>query len=195
MSASALVASPVPRGAASTSKPVTADEAVEVVRSYYQAINDRDYQAAYALLSPELRQQSLSTFAAGFAGTVRDDVEILSAEPGRSGRPGVSVRITAHHADGSTPVVEGTYVIGREGGVSRIVEADVGQQVPSVLVATPPAPLSSSGPLPCAPEQIDLSIAAQEAAGELAITVTITANSDPCYLSPDVTLSVEGADG
>jgi hypothetical protein len=61
----------------------TSRGAEEVLRAYYAAINDRDYQRAYAAWGDDgpPGRPTVRTFASGFAGT--DSVHVVLGAPGR----------------------------------------------------------------------------------------------------------------
>lgn len=61
----------------------TSRGAEEVVRAYYAAINDRDYERAYAAWGNDgpPGRPTVRTFASGFAGT--DSVHVVLGAPGR----------------------------------------------------------------------------------------------------------------
>ncbi|WP_051966035.1 CSN8/SAC3 domain-containing protein [Kitasatospora mediocidica] len=86
--------------------PTVPDSASAVVGAYFAAINSHDYATAWSLGGENL-SPSYSAFVAGFADTVRDDVQIV----GVSGSA-VSVRLTATLASGGTQVYAGTYDVG-----------------------------------------------------------------------------------
>ena len=96
-----------------TSTPVTSPTPVAdpaaVVEDYVGAINDHDYQAAWQLGGYHFAS-SYSAFTAGFATTVRDELDITGVNG-----DDVSVQITAVQTNGTNVVFEGTYVI--SGGV------------------------------------------------------------------------------
>src|SRR6266536_2002013 len=85
-------------------RPKPADPAT-VVRRFYGAINDRDYQTAWALGGKNLGNRSYQTFVAGFADTDHDDLRITAVR-GQL----VDVRLIATQ-DGGTrhTVYAGTY--------------------------------------------------------------------------------------
>jgi hypothetical protein len=84
-----------------------------VVEAYYDAINARDYPAAWALLGGSRFGQTYDEFAAGFANTVHDALTITGVNGDT-----VTVKLVATHSDGSTRTYRGTYTV--RGG--RIVE-------------------------------------------------------------------------
>jgi len=95
----------------------TAEDAVDVVDAYFAAINDRDYETAYALWrnEGEASGQTFEEFAAGFTETVSVTWEM--GDPGRID-PGagqryipIPVTLTATMTAGETQRFEGTYVL------------------------------------------------------------------------------------
>ncbi|MFD7469307.1 hypothetical protein [Streptomyces tendae] len=95
----------------------TTDEtgAEATVTAYFDAINNRDFAAAWELGGRNLNQD-YDTFVAGFATTQRDDLTVT----GTSGDD-VSVTVVAWETDGTQTTYEGTYTV--SGGV--ITSADM----------------------------------------------------------------------
>ncbi|MFD7666899.1 hypothetical protein [Streptomyces sp. NPDC059788] len=93
----------------------TARDAASVVQDFYAAVNARDFRRAWDLGGKNLGG-SYSSFAAGFADTVRDTVHVV----GVSGDV-VTVTLEAAQRDGSVRTFAGTYTV-RDGG---IVAADI----------------------------------------------------------------------
>ncbi|CAL9501878.1 hypothetical protein [Streptomyces sp. enrichment culture] len=85
------------------------------VTAYFDAINNRDFAAAWELGGKNL-DQDYDSFVAGFATTQRDDVTVT----GMSGDD-VSVTVVAWETDGTQTTFEGTYTV--SGGV--ITSADM----------------------------------------------------------------------
>ncbi|MFI1759391.1 hypothetical protein [Streptomyces sp. NPDC020571] len=85
------------------------------VTAYFDAINNRDFAAAWELGGKNLNQD-YDSFVAGFATTQRDDVTVT----GTSGDD-VSVTVVAWETDGTQTTYVGTYTVG--GGV--ITAADM----------------------------------------------------------------------
>ena len=128
---------------ATASEP-TPEDAVAVIRNYYEAINSGDFNRAYALWSDEGRASGKSPqqFAAGFADTTGVSVEMQA--PGNVDAAAgsryieVPVTITATHRDGSQHRFTGKYVLRRamvDGATPeqrqwRIASADLGEAVP-----------------------------------------------------------------
>ncbi len=94
-------------------------EAVQVIRDYYQAIARRDYQQAYSQWDQEGRAsgQSFEQFKQGFANTASTTVEV--GEPDSSGGAvgsvyvEVPVTITAKTTNGVSQQFRGSYVLRR----------------------------------------------------------------------------------
>jgi hypothetical protein len=86
-----------------------------VVINYFAAINSGDYRLAWSLGGDNL-DPSYDHFAAGFAGTKRDTVTVLSTTGDT-----VRIQLDAEQSDGSHRSFSGTYTV--RGGV--IVGADV----------------------------------------------------------------------
>lgn len=116
-----------------------ADEAVAVIRDYYDAINAGAHDQAYGLWSDHGKAsgQSPVQFADGFDGTVRVSVEVMA--PGRidltagSRYIEVPIALSATHRDGSTQKYVGAYTLRRtvvdgasaEQRAWRITSADI----------------------------------------------------------------------
>jgi major membrane immunogen (membrane-anchored lipoprotein) len=95
------------------------EDAVAVIRDYYDAINSGDFDRAYALWSDNGRTsgQSPQQFASGFADTTGVSVEMQAPGPvdaaAGSRYIDVPVTITATHRDGSRHRYGGKYVLRR----------------------------------------------------------------------------------
>ena len=106
-------------GSVSDTLPGTSRGAGEVVRAYYAAINDRDYQRAYAAWGDDgpPGRPTVQTFAAGFAGT--DSVRVVLGAPGRiEGAAGsryvrIPVRVRAFEHDVGPREYVGSYTVRR----------------------------------------------------------------------------------
>jgi hypothetical protein len=91
-----------------------------------QTVDARDFQTAYSLLGGSLRgQQSYQAYVAGYANTVSATVQILAVSPAAGGTYNIQARVLARNTDGSVQQYAGTYTVGLEGGVLKIVEAHV----------------------------------------------------------------------
>jgi hypothetical protein len=105
------------------------DLARQVILAYFQAINARDYRAAYNSFGAEFQQQqSFASFAAGFEATERDDVEIVAVEPAAADRYSVTVRLTAYQTDDSIKRFAGAYFVGKEYGAWKILDANLTEE-------------------------------------------------------------------
>ena len=94
-------------------------EAVQVIRNYYSAIDRRDYQQAYSAWDRDgaASHQSFKSFKQGFANTASVAVEV--GEPGRlDGAAGstyieIPVTVTAVTKNGTRQRFRGSYVLRR----------------------------------------------------------------------------------
>ncbi|MCL1635206.1 hypothetical protein M2650_11280 [Luteimonas sp. SX5] len=111
---------PAPDDSASqTAAEPTPEDAIAVVRDYYDSINSGSFARAYSLWSDGGRSsgQSPEQFAAGFAETAKVDVEIQ--QPGRVDAAAgsryieVPVAISATRKDGSVRKYVGAYTLRR----------------------------------------------------------------------------------
>jgi len=91
-------------GSAGPSSGPSADPA-ETVRSYFAAINNRDFAQAWKL-GGQHTGSSYSSFVSGFSTTAKDTVTILSV----SGNV-VTARLTAQQTDGTVKSYQGTYTV------------------------------------------------------------------------------------
>jgi serine/threonine-protein kinase len=115
-------APPAPTATQSTGTAVSAGDPARVVRAYFTAINEHRYHAAWLLVGGGTAGQSAGTsyqqYVAGFAGTLRDRVTIVST----SGDV-VTARLRAVQDNGTTKMYSGTYTV--SGGI--ITYSDVHQ--------------------------------------------------------------------
>jgi hypothetical protein len=123
----AAVASAASAGTATAvSTPILVDEGIAkaLVQRYYTAINGRDYQSAYDVLTAKWHQrQGYADFAGGYAGTRRDTLTILAAGPAsQAGTPGyvLTVDVVAETTSGRTQHFNGLYFVILEGGQPKI---------------------------------------------------------------------------
>lgn len=93
---------PQPTSTTTTSAPPGPDT---VVQSYYQAINNHDYQTAWDLGGKNLGG-SYEQFSAGFADTAKDQITVV----GVSGDT-VQVQLTAQQTDGTARNFTGSYTV------------------------------------------------------------------------------------
>ncbi|MBW8822852.1 MAG: hypothetical protein JF567_01205 [Xanthomonadales bacterium] len=99
----------------------TVDDAVRVVREYYDAINRGAYDRAYALWSDRgaASGKSLQQFSDGFADTARDSIDIqrpsASAVEGAAGSRylEIPVRVIATRRDQGSNTYSGSYILRR----------------------------------------------------------------------------------
>ncbi len=101
--------------------------AIRLVASYYDAINQRNYRAAYTYLGPDLqRRQPYDQFAAGFADTVRDEIlRLESGPPAADGSVEVKIGFIAHRTRDSS-MYTGTYLVGVAGsGRTAILKGEL----------------------------------------------------------------------
>lgn len=96
-----------------------------VVESYFAAINRRDYNTAYQIVSPAIGG-TYAGFAAAFSGTARDVVTVNSVNGNV-----VTASLTAYQTDGSQKRYHGTYTVSG----SRIVATHVAELAPPMTVA------------------------------------------------------------
>lgn len=103
-------------------------DAVMVLRSYFTAINNRQYDKAYALFGAAMRQQNPSrdAFVSGYNLTLSDDLHVIAASP-NDGQTVVAIRLVAHQQDGALWYFHGTYTIGPEDGALKILAANIMQ--------------------------------------------------------------------
>lgn len=110
---------PLPSDGSAVAAEPGPDDALAVVRDYYAAINQGQFDQAYALWSDGGRAsgQSAQQFAAGFADTTGVSVELLAPGPVDAGAGQrhieVPVAITATQRDGSQRKYVGAYVLRR----------------------------------------------------------------------------------
>ena len=89
---------------------------VGLIRSFYNAVNRKEYQRAYGYMQLGSEQPDYNTFAAGYADTV--SVSLITGEPNMDAAAGsvyagVPVVLTAAHTDGSLHKYWGCYVARR----------------------------------------------------------------------------------
>jgi Protein kinase domain len=96
------VASTAPATSRAVSAPATP---ATVVRRYYAAISRRAYRRAW-LLGGDHTPSSYSQFVAGYSGTQRDEVTILSSSGDQ-----VTAKFAALQTDGSVKYYRGSYVV------------------------------------------------------------------------------------
>lgn len=108
-----------------------AEAATNVVMGYFGSINAKDYQAAYAALGSSLQAgQPYAAFAAGYATTLKVEPSgiLISGSTEQAVVYQVTLSLSATQNDGSVKNYKGTYSLGTENGIWKIVAADVAQQ-------------------------------------------------------------------
>lgn len=116
----ALPVDPATAPLAAEPPPARAEDAVEIVRQYYQAINERSFGVAHALWSGggSASGQSPDQFARGFDNTVSTSMELMA--PGQVGPAAgpdaieVPVAIESTLRDGSVRRFVGVYTLRRD---------------------------------------------------------------------------------
>lgn len=123
-----VAAAPMPGQAAHVAPSAYRENiAAIVVLNFYDAINTGDFEYAYALLGGSWRLgQSYNNFVQGFAATAWDDVVVLSTTEGRTSST-VTIALDAYQKDGSVKYFRGTYTVGYEGGIHRILSGTLRQ--------------------------------------------------------------------
>ena len=95
-----------------------------LLERYYTAVNERDYQAAYELVTSKWRQrQGYPDFAGGYSGTRRDTLTVLAAGPASQGGTAgyvLSVDVVAETTSGRTQHFNGLYFVIVEGDQPKI---------------------------------------------------------------------------
>lgn len=103
--ASASETPPHSAAAPSTVNPSSVSSPAAVVEAYFAAIDAENYEEAWALGGENLGE-SYAQFAAGFAATASDTVEVLSTDGNT-----VNVDLTATQTDGVQQQFTGTYTV------------------------------------------------------------------------------------
>jgi hypothetical protein len=105
------------------------DTARALVTQYYTYINQKNYDAAYDLLSQEwMARMSRQTFDSGFSNTLQDTLTIVSAEVLSDGTVQVDITLQAQHTDGSIINYAGYYIVTKENEKLVLLTAKVNQQ-------------------------------------------------------------------
>jgi hypothetical protein len=116
-----------------TSTPTLLDEGIakSLVERYYAAINARDFQGAYSLLSAEWRQrQSYNDFAAGYRGTVHDTATFTgTASAAKESLHGYVVALDLDaQSTARLQRYKGLYFVALEDGQPRIQSGELSPQ-------------------------------------------------------------------
>lgn len=158
--------------------------AEQFVIDYYDALQKHSWSKAYNLLGGAFHQdQSLDDFIAGFAETAYTSVEVGHVASASGGRYAVGVVVNAWLSDGSPQQYVGTYFVGREGGVAKIVGAEL-----EVGDSYSLAPLCFAG-------QLSASAAGGSATGHRYSDITVTNNGDVCVLAGMPSVSIKDKHG
>jgi len=160
---------------------VSASSGVEqFVIDYYDAIQKHQWSTAYGILGSKFHQkQTLAQFTAGFDDTAYTSVAIQHVTGVLTGNKyGVDVVINAWKNDGSPQAFSGRYFIGREGGVSKIVDASIKT-----------ASTSGLSPL-CQASNLGITLTGDAGTGHRFGNLTATNNGGACTLAgmPSVVL-------
>ncbi|GCE17373.1 serine/threonine protein kinase [Dictyobacter kobayashii] len=121
--------SPTPQPTATpTAATVTADNARNLVTSYFDDINQSNYQDAYNHWTKAYQDaHPYDQFSAGFTQTQHDDVTITDVSPIDNGNYKVSVIMNSTEVDSSGATVvkkfQGAYVVGLEQGAPHFLPA------------------------------------------------------------------------
>jgi hypothetical protein len=118
--------------------------ALDVLRRYYQAIDERDYRRAYALWARDgaASGQVYDAFAAGFAQTANTGVKFTG--PAKLGAAAgtiyaeVPVRVDATTTAGELQHFEGTYVLRRANDVPGATPEQLRWHIDSAKLAAAP---------------------------------------------------------
>src|SRR5437764_3051118 len=111
--------------------PTSSQQAQAVLQQFYENLNKRDYQSAYNLLGQKFQQgQSFSNFAGGYAHTQHDDFTFDSITPLADGTVKVVMTINATEDAASGAgvqhsVYKGSYVVGQENGMWKILSGNL----------------------------------------------------------------------
>lgn len=111
---------------------LTPATASALVQTFYNDVNARHYNDAYALLSNEWhQQQSLADFSNGYQNTIKDTLKIEGTQALADGTIRVNMQLQAleQHTDGTqgTTIYAGSYVVGLENGKLRILRGALSQ--------------------------------------------------------------------
>ena len=191
---SVLPASPTPATVYTTPEPPLLDQqaAQDTVVGYFHAINQHEYAMAYAYLGADLQQiQTYSEFASGFSDTVQDTVTISDITSPQPNELAVSLRLDAEQSDGTTRHFDGTYIVGIEDNVPKIIAADVKEENNGTPVASPAADMTS-----CLAQDLKAVASYQGATGSVAGSIIFTnAGSGTCILEGTPDIEIVDANG
>jgi len=104
-------------------------QAQQVIRSYYVAINQQRYQDAYNLWGHAYQSsQSSDQFAKGFSTTQHDDIVIQGSKQLADGRVQVAVVLYATNKQNAGSVIntfQGNYIVGQEDGIWKLLDSSL----------------------------------------------------------------------
>jgi hypothetical protein len=123
-----VVPTKIPTTSTSTSTPSA--QARAVVVQLYNDINAHDYQSAWNLWGSAYQNSTTYTsYAAGYANTVHDELTINSITPQSNFTAVVGVTITATEKSASggtvTSTYTGTYLVGQENGTWKLLSGNI----------------------------------------------------------------------
>jgi serine/threonine protein kinase len=111
--------------------PSPSQQAQAVIRRYYNAINQADYQTAYQQWGTAYQNANpYNQFASGFANTRHDDLVINTVTPLSDGTVKVAITLYATEQSSSGTVVkefQGYYIVGQENGSWKLLTASIQQ--------------------------------------------------------------------
>src|SRR6266568_6692872 len=114
-----------PSGNLSGINPPTKQQATALISQYYEAINARNYKAAYDLWGNAFRgSTSYDIFVQGFTDTQKDVVQYGSPSSLSNGTVKVPVTISATVSKGVNSY-QGYYILGVESGTTKILDASI----------------------------------------------------------------------
>jgi Protein of unknown function (DUF4232) len=137
-------------------------DSVQVLTTYYSAIDAFDYKMAYAQFgSTWQKAQSYANFEHGFGNTAFVDMDVTSA----AANGVVNVRLISWHNDGTLTHYAGSYTTGLEGGIRKIIAASIH-----------PYSASKSTPPLCTADQLTFSFGAWDPAAGSRYTSLVAKN-------------------
>jgi hypothetical protein len=166
--------------------------AEDTVVAYFHAINMQEYSIAYAYLGANMQQlQPYNDFAGGYSDTAHDTVTINDISPSQPGELAVSLHLDAQQSDGTTLHYSGTYVVGIENNVPKIIDATVKEESTGTPVATPAANTTT-----CLARNLKATASYQGATGSMAGSIILTyGGSGTCILAGMPEIQIVDAHG
>jgi hypothetical protein len=109
--------------------PLRHSTAQDVVITYFNDINAKDYYSAYLLWGRDFQSKnSYSAFASGFANTLRDEGNVTGTEQQADGTVRVDVTFYATESVPSGTQIstfQGWYIVGPEDGSLKLLSANI----------------------------------------------------------------------